>query len=368
METPDKTIICTVTNDLNQDQRMHRICGYLSTLHYSVILVGRNKKKSLPLLYMPFEQKRLRCFFEKGFLFYAEYNIRLFLFLLKTKKADIIYTVDDDTLLAGGLIRLIKNTKQIFDAHEYFTETPELAGRTIVKSVWALIEKIFIPRADAHITVNESLANLFSQRYGKKFVAIFNAPKRSDMGQDVQKNNSPILLYQGMLNAGRGLETLIDAMLLMPGIHLRLVGEGDLSESLRDRASQSSARDRIHFAGWKSADEMKILTKEASLGINLLSGASQSYFYSLSNKFFDYMHAGVPSVNMDFPEYRQIISAYEVGILIHELSPEAVATGILHVIRDTDKIAAMRISCYKACREYCWENETVKLRQVMEGL
>ena len=102
-----KKIYFTVTTDLTYDQRMIRICSSLAVAGYQVVLVGRKLKSSLPLVEKPYSTKRILCFFEKGKLFYAEYNIRLFFFLL-FKKMDCICAIDLDTILPCYYISVVK--------------------------------------------------------------------------------------------------------------------------------------------------------------------------------------------------------------------------------------------------------------------
>ncbi len=366
MTNQRKSIYCTVTNDLNQDQRMHRICSSLSSWGHDVTLVGRSKAKSHPLLNFNFKQKRLNCYSQKGFLFYAEYNIRLFFYLLFSP-ADIIYSVDSDTLMAGGLVRMIKGQSQIYDAHEYFTEVPELYQRTFVQKFWISLENIFVPRADAFITVNESLANLFSSRFQKKFHCIYNVPLyKNNPPQNPSK--PPFIVYQGMLNAGRGLETMIEAMPMIKNMHLNIIGEGDLSEELRSQAKSGPARDRIHFLGWLTPAQISDFTLKATVGVNLLQADSKSYYYSLANKFFDYMHAEVPSVNMNFPEYELIHQRFKTGILISELNPEIIANAINSMTTDEDHYLSMKTACNQAKNWYNWQTEEKKLKAIFDIL
>ena len=93
MKEVAQKIICTVTNDLIQDNRMIRICNTLSDMGHQAILVGRKRKISLALEPKQFNQVRLSCFFEKGFAFYLEYNLRLAIFLFRNMdKNGIIYS------------------------------------------------------------------------------------------------------------------------------------------------------------------------------------------------------------------------------------------------------------------------------------
>lgn len=369
MSEKKKRIVCTVTNDLNQDQRMHRICTTLYEAGYEVFLVGRQKSNSSPLLNFAFFQKRLFCFFQKGFLFYAEYNIRLAFYLLKLKY-DICYSVDLDTILPGVIVSKTKNKKVIFDAHEYFTETPELHGRLFIKKIWSWIGNQMIPKVDLAITVNNSLAKLFSQFYSIPFHAIVNVPKvqNVDTPSNIIKPKQKILLYQGVLNKGRGLEAMIDAMPMIPNGTLHIAGEGDLSITLRKLASQSPAKERIQFLGWLSPNALKIKTSQAYLGINLLEASSQNYYYSLANKFFDYIHAEIPAVHMAFPEYLHYLNIYPVGVAIERLDPKCIAKEI-NTILDTEEIwLDMHNQCKIAKMMLNWELEEKKLLDLMESL
>ena len=116
-----KRIVFTVTNDLSYDQRMQRICTSLANAGYNILLIGRKLKNSVALKEEIFEQKRLRCFFNKGFLFYAEYNTRLFFFLLFVQM-NAVCAIDLDTILPCYFVCGLRGKKRIYDAHELFTE------------------------------------------------------------------------------------------------------------------------------------------------------------------------------------------------------------------------------------------------------
>jgi len=258
-----KKIYCTVTNDLNYDQRMQRICSSLSNAGFEVTLLGRKLKDSKPLSEFNFKQKRIRCFFTKGKFFYLEYNIRLFFFFLFLRKYDAICAVDLDTLLAATLAAKIRRKKLIYDAHEYFTEVPELIGRPRIQRIWSKIAKFCIPKADLAYTVCSSLAEEFDKNYNKKFEVIRNLPKSSkeDLGLQIEKSaDEPmILLYQGMLNDGRGLEEMLDAMQEFDAkkVQFWIVGEGDLSDVLRKKALELKLGERVKFLGFIKPLELK---------------------------------------------------------------------------------------------------------------
>ena len=129
---------------------MHRICTSLSKAGFNVTLIGRQIATSIPLQTKSYQQKRLRCLFNKGALFYAEFNLRLFFFLL-TKKMDGLCAIDLDTILPCLFISGIKKIYRIYDAHEYFTELKEVRTRPVVKSVWTSIERFAVPKIQARL-------------------------------------------------------------------------------------------------------------------------------------------------------------------------------------------------------------------------
>ena len=364
-------IAVSVTNDLNQDQRMHRICNSMRSRGYDVILIGRERSSSQELLHQDFKQKRLKCWFDTGILFYLEYNIRLFLFLLLLD-SDIVYSVDLDTLVSGGLASILKRKKLIYDAHEYFVEVPELEDSVVKKRVWDIVAKLFIPKSDLNITVNKELAEVLENKYNQKFDVIRSVPLLIEVEESVALNKEKIILYQGVLNKGRGLEEAIMWISRMKGdIQLHIAGEGDLSKSLRVLKENVDKDNKVKFLGWKSPVELDIITKSAWLGLNLLDGNSLNYKYSLANKFFNYMHAGIPSVNMDFPVYRRYCKEDKVGVCISDLNVESIDLVIRSLLNDDIKYQEMVLSTRIARVKHSWQVEEVKLisfiDKMMEG-
>lgn len=363
-----KRIAVTVTNDLNQDQRMHRICNSLMDAGYEVVLIGREKRSSSVLLEHKFAQKRLKCWFESGVLFYLEYNIRLFFFLM-FYAVDIVYSVDLDTLGAGGLVSIVRRKKLVHDAHEYFVEVPELDKSKFKKWMWNLVARLFIPRSNLNITVNQELAEVLKDKYHHKFKVIRSVPVLDDTHDSSEQKKEKIILYQGVLNKGRGLEDAIRWISKKKeNIQLHIAGEGDLSDSLRKLKREVDENNRVHFLGWKSPKELDKITKSAWLGLNLLDGSSLNYKYSLANKFFSYMHAGVPSVNMDFPVYARYCREDNVGICISDLSEDAIDKAILPLLTEPARYEAMVEATVSARKKHSWQEEGKNLIEFIDEM
>ena len=156
-----RKIIVSVTNDLTTDQRVSKICSSLTQNGFKVLLVGIKKKNSI-LIGREYKTKRISLFFNKGFLFYAEYNFRLFLFLFFSKK-DILLSNDLDTLLANFIVSKIQQKKLAYDSHELFSEVPELVNRPFIKNFWLRLEKWLLPKLKNTYTVCKSIANIYNK-------------------------------------------------------------------------------------------------------------------------------------------------------------------------------------------------------------
>ena len=362
------TIICTVTNDLSQDQRMIRICGTLQAAGYQVTLVGRELPHSLPLVDHPFRQHRLLCWFHAGKLFYLEYNLRL-LYHLFRQRPTIINAVDLDTLLPGYLISRLQRSVCVYDAHEYFTEVPEVIRRPRVQRLWAVLADWIIPSLQHAYTVAPALADIMSERYGTPFDVVRNVPYRQTASVERVVPHEKIIFYQGVLNEGRGLESAILAIEQLPSnFVLQIAGTGDLEQKLHQLMQDHQLQDRVRFLGFVPPAQLPALTEKAWLGLNLLENTGLSYYYSLANKTFDYIQAGVPALHMDFPEYRALHDQYDTFELLADLEVESIAAAIQGLINNPNRYAQLQDNNLQAAKSLIWEEEEKKLLGIYKVL
>lgn len=357
-----KTIIFAVTNDLSYDQRMIRICNSLATNGYQVKLIGRTKNDSIPLVPKTFQQHRFNLFFSKGKFFYLEYNFRLFWYLL-FNRMNIIGSIDLDTLLPCFLVAKIKGKPLVFDAHEYFTEVPEVINRPMTKKIWETLGNWIIPQLKYAYTVSASLQKLFTKKYNIPFrlirsIASFKPKKTKN---SPLKQSKKIILYQGVLNEGRGLEAMIEAMQQINQTELWLAGEGDLSDKLRKLVADLALEDQVRFLGYLTPEKLKTITLQATIGINLIENRGLSYYYSLANKTFDYMQANVPAIHCNFPEYQRINAELEIGILVDDLKSETLVSAVNQLLNDDIFYKRIVENCEKGKTIFTWEQEALKL-------
>lgn len=353
-----KKIIFTVTNDLNYDQRMQRICGTLSEAGYDVLLVGRKLRTSLVVSNEKYKQHRLNCWFSKGKNFYAEFNIRLFFYLL-FKKADCICSIDLDTILAGYYVSRIKKIIRVYDAHEYFSQLDEVISRPNIYRFWHKVERKLIPKFPNGYTVCDSLAAEFKKNYNVDYKVIRNMPLLADSNKQ-EKKQVGIVLYQGAVNRGRGLDKVVLAMKIV-NAQLWVCGHGNFMEEVKAIVQSNDLSSKILFFGLLKPEVLKERTAHAYIAINPFEKTGLNQYLSLSNKFFDYIHADIPQVTMNYPEYRRINDQYKIADLIDDLNPETIAKGINKLLHDTELYSQLKRNCSIAKQDLNWQNENSKL-------
>jgi glycosyltransferase involved in cell wall biosynthesis len=350
-------LIFTVTNDLNYDQRMIRICTSLQAAGYEVLLVGRTLKKSISLSEKTFRQKRLFCLFEKGKLFYIEYNLRLFFWLL-FQKFDLVCAIDLDTIIPSYWASLIRRKKKVYDAHELFCEMKEIVTRPAIYRVWKFIEKNLVPRFKYGHTVNHPIREIFYNTYGLNYQVIMNVPSLPENNEPVKKER--FILYQGAVNKGRSFETLIPAFKWID-CSFYIYGDGNFFEECKRLITENNLQEKIFLKGKLLPGELKKITPKAVMGITLFENNGLSNYYSLGNRFFDYMHAGLPQVCVNYPAYKKINDEYNVASLIDDLSPQSIAMAINTLLNNESLQLQMQANCLLARQVYNWQNEEKKL-------
>lgn len=363
-------IILCVTNDVVTDRRVNRTALTLMKKGHRVTVIGRTVKAVTFTGIFPFKLVRMRLLFRKGPCFYAGYNIRLFFYLIFAK-ADMIVANDLDTLPAAFLSSRIKKNVLLYDSHEYFTEVPELIDRPLIKRIWQGMEGFILPRLKYAYTVSDSIARAYQHKYGLSMHVIRNLPERIDVKsmpavRRIKTGDQKIILYQGWLNKGRGLELAIRAMEHVPEAKLILVGSGDVEKDLKALVARLALENNVWFAGRISAEELASYTLQADLGISLERDLGLNYRFALPNKLFDYIQAEVPVVVSDLPEMAAVVRQYGVGIVSDTEDPKELARLFHDGLNDDAKRRQWKTNLKNAAEVLCWEKEEHKLLELYQ--
>ena len=367
-KTNHKKIIVSVTSDLVSDNRVHKICTTLHNMGFDLLLVGRKLPKSLSVEPRKYAVKRFNLPFLKGPQFYAAYNFRLYLFLLFSK-FDILLSNDLDTLPANFIAAKVKNKPLVYDSHEYFTEVPELIGRPRVKKVWEWLEMKMVPQIKNAITVCNSIAKIYEEKYGTHFRVVRNLPVP---GTFIAKNANDekaekIILYQGAVNIGRGLEQAILSMHFIENAKLVIAGDGDIKADLENLVIKENLQNKVEFTGRLSIEELAKLTPQADLALSIEEDLGLNYRFALPNKLFDYIQAQVPVLITNLPEMAAIVNQYHIGEITGSLEPRHLAEKITDALNNQEKRKVWKNNLPLAAKELTWEKEEKVIWEMFSG-
>lgn len=363
-----KRIIVSVTSDLVSDNRVHKTCSTLTEMGFEVLLVGRKLPNSMALSPRNYGTRRLKLLFRKGPVFYACFNFRLFCLLLFSK-FDVLLANDLDTLPANFLISKLKRNPLVYDSHEFFTEVPELVNRPKVKRIWEWLEKLMVPKLTSAYTVCDSIAKIYTEKYGVPFSVVRNFPVVVDLNKETKEFRSgteKTILYQGAVNLGRGLEQAIRAMHLVENARLLIAGDGDIRSELEKLVMDLGLESKVKFSGRLSIDELSQLTPQADLGLSIEEDIGLNYRYALPNKLFDYIQAKVPVLVTGLPEMAAIVRQYEIGEITPSLEPEKLAKIFMEMLNNETKRKIWKENLKKAAGELIWDNEKKVLTEIFQ--
>ena len=359
-------IIVSVINDLDTDQRVKKVCQTLFDMGFEVILIGRVLPGSAQLL-RPYQTRRLKLFFNKGILFYAEFNTRLF-FELLFGKPDILLSNDLDTLLPNYLIYKLFKKKLVYDSHELFTEIPELKGRPGIKKIWALIESSILPRIKNMYTVNRLIAHHYHSKYKIPVDVIRNLPYKLDINipekefRERIKQNRKMIILQGMgLNMDRGAEESVLMMKYLENTLLYIIGGGDMHGKLADLISDNHLEEKVFLLPKMPYEELIKYTCLADLGLSLDKNTNLNYEWSLPNKLFDYVQCHVPVLVSDRKLVAEFVKNNNIGFVTKNFDPLLLAQTVSSIFADEKTYRIWKKNLEKIALEYTWENESEKL-------
>uniref|UniRef100_UPI003561D5F7 glycosyltransferase n=1 Tax=Lutibacter sp. TaxID=1925666 RepID=UPI003561D5F7 len=297
------------------------------------------------------------------------YNIRLFFKLLFVKK-DILLANDLDTLLPNYLVSKLFNKKIVYDSHELFTEVPELINRPFQQNFWLKIEQFIVPKLIYAYTVCDSIAIHYNTIYNSKFRVIRNIPIKIEEHKKgmfpFNSKNKKIILYQGALNKGRGLELMIESMTFLDTAIFLIIGSGDIEKKLHALVKELNLKEKVIFLDRISPNELQKITPLADLGISMEEDLGLNYRYALPNKLFDYIQAKIPVLVSNLNEMSNLVLTYNVGDIVLNRNPKDVAQQITKILQKDKDFYRKQLEF--AGNELIWENESEKLIKLFKDV
>mgnify|MGYP001773436019 CR=1 FL=1 len=195
----------------------------------------------------------------------------------------------------------------------------------------------------------------------------YRIPPRTDrLRQQLRlPSETLLLLYQGAVLKGRGLEHAIRLLCRLPDSVLCILGDGAYRETLHQMALRFNVAQRIYWLGWRPYDELLEWTASADIGLALIEPITRSYELALPNKVFEYCMAGIPTIATDLPALHMLFERYRIGILIPpDFSPEEL-TRAVRTLRIPEVWQQYHKRCREAATRLCWEAQHQKLIELL---
>lgn len=279
------------------------------------------------------------------------------------RKYDIYHSNDLNTLPQGFICSKLrfKKKKLVYDSHEV------QSSRTGYDSgIYRKSEKFFIDKIDSMIVENHTRAKYNEDLYGFYPNVVHNYPfKQEATNKEIvplrEMLNLPpdekILLYQGGIQVGRGLEKLIQAAPLFKGGTLVLIGDGRIKPDLLKMVDEMELHDKVKFLPKVLVEELPSYTRNAYLGFQVLNNINFNHYSASSNKLFEYMMSGVPVVACSFPEIKKVVESERVGVCVDSHDYESIAEGVNRLLDNQNYYIQLRNNTINARNLFNWENE-----------
>lgn len=278
----------------------------------------------------------------------------------------IVHAHDVNTLVTAWFAAKLSGAHIIYDAHEISTSRE---GYSSFRGLVAHVESTLMPRVQGAITTTDARAKFFARMYGvPRPLVLQNRPRHTDIEtsdrirQELQLDQPwPIVLYQGGLQQGRGLDLLIDVAARIEQAYFVFIGGGRMASSLHSQAEQFGITERVRFIPTVALAELPSYTASADIGVQPLENTCLNHFTTDSNKLFEYVAAGLPVVATDLPEIRLVVRAYDLGLLFRSGSAEQLIDAITRLLQDIELRATYKTNAIRASMLLTWEAQESEL-------
>lgn len=281
-------------------------------------------------------------------------------------KANVIHAHDVNTLPTAWLAAKISGAALVYDAHEISTSREGYSG---FRRLVGLVEKALMPRADGTITTTDARAKFFRRAYGmERPVVLQNRPRFKPLEASTRIRDElglmqpwPIIVYQGGVQSGRGLERLVRVAAQVPDAYFVFIGGGRLDGSLRAIAAELGLEERVRFIATVALAELPSYTASADIGVQPIENTCLNHFTTDSNKLFEYVQAGLPVVASDLPEIRRVVREHDLGLLVPAGDSQALVAALNCLVVDVNKRRFYAEQSAKAAAALSWEQQEGEL-------
>ena len=302
---------------------------------------------------------------------YLEYILKAIQFSILFKPT-VNHCNDLDTLLLGYILYYIFKTPYLYDSHEYFQDHMYSNLPLWAFVIQAKLERMLSKRACAVITVSKYIAESLKRDFKRNDIYIIRNISNLSSIQNKNESTSDYvnqLIYLGQIGYGRATDNIIKALSLLNS-DIKAYFFGYYNEIEIDKyhtlARDYNVCNRIIFEKPLCSNNIILNISPGIAGLCLNQNINKNYFYSLPNKLFEYIQAGIPVIGSDLPEIRNIIDTYGIGVIVDPESHESIAEGIQHILLNGKEYYQENLE--KAKKILNWENEAKKLIKIYDSL
>lgn len=346
---------------------------YIASLHSDGLEEEKIYNDNLILNRFKLSSRKLSKNLLAQILKYFEFIFRVTKFY-KNKDIKMVNIHAISLLPFGVFLKYLFKAKLVYDTHELETETNGSMG--IRKKLAKLIEKTLIKKCDLIFVVSENIADWYAKEYHiRKPVVVKNTPRLVDSKKTNYfrenlsiKDNSIIVLYQGGLSKGRGVDLLLECFKQRNDDKVVIVfmGYGEIEEDIK---IASKERNNIFFHPAVDPDIVLEYTSSADIGISFIENTCLSYYYCLPNKLFEYAMAGLPVIVSNMKEMRELVEKYDMGIIVEDDKVNSMNNAIDKIVQSD--IKQMKQNARRCAEENSWEKQEVKMineyKRVLNG-
>lgn len=363
-----KKVLITFLGNINYDSRCKNLFNTLNANGYDVSFIGFDW---LTENFEPAKGKITIHKLHKGFLslsFYIKY-----IWLIKTgllsSRASVYFAEDIYTLPFAFIFGKIRRAKVYYDSRELFGHLAGLKEKRTRQRFWRMVEKFFISKVDHIIVTGKMDAEFIEEKYNvDNTIILRNLPRfykplvkadlHTKLGIDKSKK---ILLYQGVLLRGRGIEFIYDVLSKLPNYVFLIVGGGEFEEYYKKLATGMGLIEQVYFLGKVKIEDLPEITQAADVGIALVENLSLSYYYALPNKLFEYIMAEVPVIVSNLPQMKEVVEKFNVGIALQPDNKKELLEALEKLDLDKQFYNKLKQNCKIASEELNWEKEVTGL-------
>lgn len=292
---------------------------------------------------------------------------------VKKLKLDAKHVLASDyySLAAAKSIKLKRRAKLVYDSREIYSQLNSLKDRHLARKLLEFREKYLVSFVDKMIVTAEEDEKYLKKHFthSLKYSIIKNLPPESD----IEKNNSLrekfniakdklVLLYQGWVLEGRGLDTLIDTTKDTERAELVIIGDGKYLKTLKEKVSNQNISN-VHFTGFVPYSDLANFTVSADIGFVLFEDDSISYQNALPNKLFEFIQSKVPVITTNQKTISKVVVENQIGITVDSINRRTLTEAIGEMSNnDARDLYIQNIERIK--KQYSYETQEVEILKV----